>query len=126
MKHKARIGRWARMAALSVLGSTLTSAVYAQARIYGYPSDGNRLHDYALLNGDLLALYLNDRGDLGAPYPIIGGIPGAKPPGIVDPVTGRPLAANIGNDGRILPENNPPSAPPSAPRASISPQEPVR
>jgi hypothetical protein len=109
MKHTARIGRWAGLAAMSVLGSTLTNAANAQTQIYGYPTDSNREHEYALLNGDLLALYLNDRGDLGAPYPIISGIPGAKPPGIVDPATGRPSAANIGNDGRILPQDNPPT-----------------
>lgn len=109
MKKKARIGRWAKIALLSAVGGTVAASANAQARIYGYPTDSNRLHDYALLNGDLLALYINDRGDLGAPYPIVSGIPGAKPPGIVDPATGRPHPANIADDGRILPTDNPPS-----------------
>lgn len=109
MKKKARSRHWAGIMALTLIGSAATTAVNAQARIYGYPTDANRLHEYALLNGDLLALYLNDRGDLGAPYPIINGFPGAKPPGIVDPVTGRPSSSNIADDGRILPTDNPPT-----------------
>lgn len=109
MKKKARIRRWTGLAAMTLMAGTATTAINAQARLYGYPDDTNRQHDYALLNGDLLALYLNDRGDLGAPYPIINGLPGAKPSGIVDPATGRPSASNIADDGRILPQSNPPS-----------------
>ncbi|MCS6777830.1 MAG: hypothetical protein RMJ43_14320 [Chloroherpetonaceae bacterium] len=108
MKQKARAGRWTGLAVLTMLSGSSTVA-NAQARLFSYPSDANRRHDYALLNGDLLAFYLNDRGDLGAPYPVIGGLPGAKPPGIVDPATGRPSSVNIADDGRILPVDGPPT-----------------
>lgn len=108
MKQRARAGRWTGLAVLTMLSGSGTVAS-AQARLFSYPSDANRQHDYALLNGDLLAFYLNDRGDLGAPYPVIGGLPGAKPPGIVDPATGRPSRVNIADDGRILPVDGPPA-----------------
>jgi hypothetical protein len=51
---------------------------------------------YGVLNGDLLALYINDRGDMGTPFRK-GQVP-EKPRGIIDPHTGRPT---VNADGSI-------------------------
>ncbi len=89
--------RLVRISGLTVLTiSSLASArvAHAQAQVYTNPTSGSRR--YALLNGDLLALYINDRGDMGSPIRYPGG---TKSPGAVDPITGQPLAIN--NDGSV-------------------------
>ena len=89
-----------------IRGATLTLATLAsvslaggakgQSAVFANPYDAS--FQYGLLNGDRVALYLNDRGDLGAPFR-----PGfTKNPGIVDPITGRPSNAQIDDTGRIL------------------------
>jgi hypothetical protein len=64
---------------------------------------------YACLNGKWVAFYVGEHGNIGNwSYPV-GGIFGARPPGIVGATFGRPSTSNIGTDGKILPVNNPPT-----------------
>lgn len=87
----------------------LSYRTQAQARLYTFNDSLLRTHKYVLLNGEKLALYLNDRGDLGAPYyfdqPVkpagylLGGLPdiledGSVAQSIADPsVLGNTFAA---------------------------------
>lgn len=103
MSQKSALNRRLGLAALLLTGNVLSNAVYAQSAIFDSRAGFSR---YGLLNGDRLALYLNARGDLGAPFSLNSG---GKSSSIVDPITGRPNPGNIGNDGRILPTNRPPS-----------------
>jgi hypothetical protein len=68
-----RVGQSYRftLAASVAVGCGLTVSAGAQSVIFPY-SDAGGSHRYGLLNGDYLALYVNDRGDLGAPYRNIG------------------------------------------------------
>lgn len=102
MSQKSALTRNLGLAALLLTGMTLNNSVHAQSAIFDSNAGFSR---YGLLNGQHLALYINDRGDLGAPYFLSSG---GKSSSIVDPITGRPNPGNIGNDGRILPLNNPP------------------
>jgi hypothetical protein len=64
---------------------------------------------YACLNGKWVAFYVGEHGNIGNwSYPV-GGIFGARPPGIVGATFGRPSTSNIGTDGKILPVTNPPT-----------------
>lgn len=55
---------FALTAILLPAGASSQSAAFT----YTDPNNAANTHQYGLLNGDHLALYLNDRGDLGAPY----------------------------------------------------------
>src|SRR5690242_19934193 len=59
------------MAACVAAGCGLSVSAGAQSATFQY-TDAGGSHNYGLLNGDYLALYVNDRGDLGAPYRNIG------------------------------------------------------
>lgn len=80
-----RPGRLVEWTALSLTGAALTTAAHAQSALFNYEgvdvTNGQKVtHQYGLLNGDFISLYLNDRGDLGAPYDASGN----KPGGILD------------------------------------------
>ncbi len=79
--------------ALSLLAGGLTGlSAQAQSVIYTNPYAAG--HTYGLINTDSVALYINDRGDLGAPYHATGTI---KPNGLLDG-NGQPY---INADGSI-------------------------
>lgn len=110
MSKKSALNRTLGLSAVLLTATAFTNTAYAQSAIFNYVApDQSGSHRYGLLNGQHVALYINDRGDLGAPYPIINGDPGIKPPSIVNPATGRPNPGNIGANGQILPVNNPPA-----------------
>jgi hypothetical protein len=89
------------LAALLLTGTVFSTAAHAQSAIFNYTApDASGSHQYGLLNGNHVALYINDRGDLGAPYPIVNGSSVAKPSSIVNPATGQPT--NVNANGSIF------------------------
>ena len=94
---KYHVTRPGSVAMLALAGAAYPGLALAQSQIYTYTEPGNnRMHQYALLNSGLLALYLNDRGDLGAPYRTSGTF---KPVGFTDP--NADFAPYINNDGSV-------------------------
>lgn len=90
------------LATLSAAAFSLTSLASnanAQASIYGFPTDASS-QKYALLNGDFLSLYVNDRGDIGAPRRANG----TKPVGFANGLT--PYIAPDGRPDFSQPANS--------------------
>lgn len=90
------------LAALLLTGTVFSTVAHAQSALFNYVApDNSGRHTYGLLNGQHVALYINDRGDLGAPYPIAGGDAGNKPGSLTDSL-GRPNPNIIAATGEIL------------------------
>ncbi|HZO89177.1 MAG TPA: PEP-CTERM sorting domain-containing protein [Chthonomonadaceae bacterium] len=85
---KSRLKGLLSLAALSLAGLLLSTGAQAQGLTFTGPTEA-----YGLLNGEFLALYLNERGDLGAPRQGL-----AKPAGPLDS-TGHPTG--VANDGSV-------------------------
>ena len=81
--------RYCTAAALTCFGAFTAAQVTAQTVVYPNPYDATQ--QYALLNGNLLSLYINSRGDLGAP--VRGN---TKSPGFVNSV-GQPYINSNGS-----------------------------
>ena len=84
--------RWTCMTAVTL--TSLSFGMTANAQAIKYSALGQT---YGLLNGDNIALYISDRGDLGVPRR--QGIIASKPSGNIDAITGSPL--DILPDGSI-------------------------
>src|SRR5258708_6512396 len=83
-------GAFSALLAVVALGPAQAQSIFT----YNDPTPGSsQSHRYGVLNGDLLALYINDRGDLGAPYRYV--VP-EKPKGISKGT--KPV---INNDGSV-------------------------
>ena len=102
MSQKPTRARNLGLAALLLTATVFSTAAHAQSANFLYTApDLSGEHRYGVLNGQHVALYINDRGDLGAPYPIAGGFPVAKGGGNINPITGLPNPNNIAADGRV-------------------------
>jgi hypothetical protein len=71
-------------------------------------SSGGTEYNYIVGKGDVMAVVFDQFGGLGV-TPIVSFIPSSKPPGIADSSTGVVDADNIGTNGQLLPDGNPPS-----------------
>lgn len=98
---KLRLAGLLSLATLSLVGTAFSGSAKAQsAGPFNGPISGNE-GQYALLNGEFLSLYVDARGDLGAPRkPISSGL--AKPGPALD-ANGRPIGngQNINADGSV-------------------------
>jgi hypothetical protein len=91
------------MAAWTLAGSLLPSLASAQGLLFNFQQgQGTASQQYGLLNGELLALYLNARGDMGAPFVTSGGVT-SKPGGILD-ANRRPF---VNDNGSLTQQSNP-------------------
>lgn len=90
---KLRLTGGLSLAALSLAGMACVTGAGAQSALF--PATSDRV-EYGLLNGNALALYVNDRGDLEAPR--TSGLTVLKPSGDYDPTTHLPF---INPDGSV-------------------------